>query len=266
MKTSTVACVLMLVAAVALIASPAFAEPISTKDSADFNVKAFEGNEVDPTLEWTKSITQPNNVTVATDGNSVTWTTIPYAKISWSAAGGATWPTTDPAVGFTVEFSAKIISQASSGTSTRKAPLVCLASGHTGRYDLYVSSFGTMQRQDTGSGTTENLMDTNSNMDDFHVFRIVREPDVGAVTGKAYYYRDGILISDPLGVVGLETVSPETLLTFGDTSDDMNGSVSIDYVRFDTTGAYAPVPEPSTIALLVTGLIGLLAYAWRKRK
>jgi hypothetical protein len=28
----------------------------------------------------------------------------------------------------------------------------------------------------------------------------------------------------------------------------------------------SPVPEPSTIALLATGLIGLLAYAWRKRK
>ena len=26
------------------------------------------------------------------------------------------------------------------------------------------------------------------------------------------------------------------------------------------------VPEPSTLALLVSGLIGLLCYAWRKRK
>jgi hypothetical protein len=25
-------------------------------------------------------------------------------------------------------------------------------------------------------------------------------------------------------------------------------------------------PEPSTLALLATGLVGLLAYAWRKRK
>lgn len=30
--------------------------------------------------------------------------------------------------------------------------------------------------------------------------------------------------------------------------------------------SYSGVPEPSTLALLVTGLMGLLAYAWRKRK
>jgi hypothetical protein len=29
---------------------------------------------------------------------------------------------------------------------------------------------------------------------------------------------------------------------------------------------FVPVPEPSTIALLASGLFGLLAYAWRKRK
>jgi hypothetical protein len=28
----------------------------------------------------------------------------------------------------------------------------------------------------------------------------------------------------------------------------------------------APAPEPSAIVLVATGLIGLLAYAWRKRK
>jgi hypothetical protein len=31
-------------------------------------------------------------------------------------------------------------------------------------------------------------------------------------------------------------------------------------------GSFAVVPEPTTLALLASGLVGLLAYAWRKRK
>ena len=39
------------------------------------------------------------------------------------------------------------------------------------------------------------------------------------------------------------------------------------YMPYLTTLTFqGAVPEPSTIVLLVTGLVGLLAYAWRKRK
>jgi hypothetical protein len=41
------------------------------------------------------------------------------------------------------------------------------------------------------------------------------------------------------------------------------GSWSADYSRF---AQVTLVPEPSTVAFLVTGVLSLLAYAWRKRK
>ena len=41
------------------------------------------------------------------------------------------------------------------------------------------------------------------------------------------------------------------------------GTAFLDNVRLDDG---IPIPEPSTLALLATGLIGLLAYAWRKRR
>ena len=53
-----------------------------------------------------------------------------------------------------------------------------------------------------------------------------------------------------------------------------NTAGNLDAIMFKPDGdhstglfdAVAAVPEPSTIALIGTGLIGLLAYAWRKRK
>ncbi len=37
-------------------------------------------------------------------------------------------------------------------------------------------------------------------------------------------------------------------------------------LAFSLSGTGASVPEPSTMALLATGLLGLLAYAWKRRK
>jgi hypothetical protein len=54
----------------------------------------------------------------------------------------------------------------------------------------------------------------------------------------------------------------DVLSTFGATMPSAANYASIAEIRFQGTA----VPEPSTIVLLTTGTIGLLAYAWRHRK
>ncbi len=56
------------------------------------------------------------------------------------------------------------------------------------------------------------------------------------------------------------TTTPAALIEVGDASS----RISADFVLASMRAGV--VPEPSTLALLVTGLIGLLCYAWRKRK
>jgi hypothetical protein len=72
----------------------------------------------------------------------------------------------------------------------------------------------------------------------------------------------------PLGQFNDFTISytaPSSGAALGKTLQVMVGGeacVGLDNVRLsDST-----VPEPGTIVLLGTGLLGLLAYAWRKRK
>ena len=108
------------------------------------------------------------------------------------------------------------------------------------------------------SGGT-NAIATADNTDGFHVFRI-------ANTGDDYFvWRDGVLLNaDENSPFAPTNGSFNTggAWFLGDFSGSIGGNWEVDYIRVDNGGAFAPVPEPSSLALL--GLGGLL-IARRRR-
>lgn len=95
--------------------------------------------------------------------------------------------------------------------------------------------------------------------DDFHDYRLAWVPGETAGSGAYALWYDQQLLSDTL--VGTNTTA--NAMVFGDLSDNQfSGNTDVDYIRWDTTGAYAPVPEPGSAALL--GLAALMLV--RKRR
>jgi hypothetical protein len=78
-------------------------------------------------------------------------------------------------------------------------------------------------------------------------------------SGASLYKNQSLIWSET--DLGLRNASAEVFLGLSSNSVAPNGTVSS--IGIDSV---SHVPEPGTILLLATGLIGLLAYAWRKHK
>lgn len=76
-------------------------------------------------------------------------------------------------------------------------------------------------------------------------------------------YAGNLWVDDPVQPAAARyvelTMTPHTYAKYGNVGWGMISEVLI-------TGTAAATPEPSSCILVLTGLIGLLAYAWRKRK
>lgn len=83
-------------------------------------------------------------------------------------------------------------------------------------------------------------------------------------SGVASTYTNGT-ISDTLNISS-DLVGSTLYLAVSALYLSSPGGVSDQYVFDNVTYTTTPAPEPGSLLLLATGLIGLLAYAWRKRK
>jgi hypothetical protein len=88
----------------------------------------------------------------------------------------------------------------------------------------------------------------------YHTFKISVAPGDNA----AEIFLDGGASS--IKRIALNRASGGTSLGFGDIAGSGWAQANWDYVKVNA------VPEPSSVAILVTAMLGLVAYAWRKRK
>ncbi len=147
----------------------------------------------------------------------------------------------DPSTSYTLEFRAKI----TDSSGTEPGLNIVLANGE----DFGWLSLGSGSLDWMGKGTIMAL----DNASAFHTFRIAFDADSSTFT----LWRDGILLGKNLSPIADPGLNGIKRLVIGDASSGCSGTVDIDYIRWDTGGIYAPVPEPVSMILFVFGALFL---------
>ena len=91
----------------------------------------------------------------------------------------------------------------------------------------------------------------------YHTYAIWYDP---SITGVRYFV-DGVEKATQTSAEAPHAWDQRKFV-WGDNATDGDSSGHWAMARFET----GQIPEPSTLVLFATGLVGLLAYAWRKRK
>ena len=220
------------------------ARALTIRDSGDFvsTIDQIEG-DVDPVTlgDWTADLGDfAGQLTINGDG-TFTVMTDTDAWDRWANFGEIT------SAGWTVETRLRV-DVASTGTDKGVFDILT-RDGSTLSPWIFIRADGIGSR----GGGIHNLLDKDMT-DDFHVIRIVADSAEGNTL-----WVDGVSI----GGFGNDGNYPSAIFlgrNGGNTVD--NGTTTIDYIRFDTTGGYAPVPEPATVFLLA---LGGFAAARRRR-
>lgn len=134
-------------------------------------------------------------------------------------------------------------------------------------YDTTMPQYDAKFHLDIGNGTSfvaapgiSSVIDVNGNhTGQLHTLKLVYTPGTGAGTGLDMFMDNELRIND----LQLPAATDDCTLRWG--RDGTAGSVAGCYVGYESV-TLSSVPEPNAAILLTTGLVGLLAYAWRKRK
>ena len=246
LKTMTVALSLLVV-----ISAPAWGVGITgVKDSADFAFK-YEADVLPDAAGLGFTLQDPNNIfadTVSIGGGVLTINTNTNSTANdflyYQIAGGSpTWSPL-PQGDFTVEIRTLVRPNNSGVFGATLGMGDVNSNGNLGLFFDKVDMGGTD-------------IATAANNDGFHVYRIASFSTTSSSAQQVYrIYRDGVQIG---GDVPQITNFASHFLRLGDfISGAPEANFDIDYLRWDTTGAYEPIPEPASLGLVVGGVLMLL--------
>jgi hypothetical protein len=241
--------------------------------STAFNHK-YEGDTLTPPGTEYTTVTPPGGAgsIFSTDGNILT------LKNTIADGGGVfitNWgslPTNpvDNALGWTIEFRVKIGTDGEAGANgafnlLAKDVAGTNAQGRRVGLGIFADSVILPGALGTSAAGTPLTISTPSNSDGFHVFRIAQDP----ASSFTNIWRDGQLIFSDLSRQANDPSSGGSSLLrmfWGDGSGASGGpTIELDYFRWDSTGAYEPVPEPNSLLLVGIGVLGV-AQGWRRRR
>lgn len=165
-----------------------------------------------------------------------------YVASSGGAATPGLWADVNAATGYTVEFS---LAATRVDDATRGAGLFRIADG------VRILEMEFLDGSVVLNAFKPTAATFNVDTSEFHVYRVAWDPDAA----KYSFWIDGKLESSDIDAPG----SASKQLLLGDTSGSRySGQVSLDYIRWDTSGAFSPVPEPASLGLLGTGALLML--------
>lgn len=102
--------------------------------------------------------------------------------------------------------------------------------------------------------------DTSDNTDDFHTFRMAYDADIGLY----FFWRDGVLLTPDGGILAQAATGQNRFILGDCCSSYLMTTVDVEYVRIDTTGAFAPDLSQAPANLTVThdSDTGNLSISW----
>lgn len=206
-------------------------ESLPVRDSADFNYQ-LNGDVAPPAIS--------GSVVWSADGDILTFNrNLGAGTFGWNNV-------LNHGLGYTFEMRFRITEPESSGLGV--FGIILADQGGPGSYHAHRFSATNMFTE--GGAAGQPMLDGVDFTDGFHVMRFVEKPGVNGLSiwlDGELIYEDRLSFNNAFNRVYIGSISGAIT----------EGIVEFDYIRLDTTGAYRPVPEPASIALLSIGALML---------